>query len=200
MEMTHLKSLLKSHGITQTQLANMLGRDKSAITNLLQGKRQLKASEVVKIANFMNISETEVLGVEPENGLGEMQRIPFSAPPSAKAQLSQHISKQGEGYYVSAGGQVNDRMFAFEVKDESLNLSGFMVGDIVISELGLKIEAGDFVIVQHYEGGGARTLLRRYQPPFLMPHSTISTYDKLHEERESVKIVSPVLRVIRWLK
>lgn len=200
MEMAHLKMLLKSHGVTQTQLAGILGRDKSAITNLLQGKRQLKAPEVLKIAQFLNISESEVLGVEPHNGLGESHRIPFSAAPSAKAQSSGQVVKEGEGYYLSGADEVNERMFAFEVKDDSLNLAGILAGDVVISELGKPVEAGDIVIVQHYEGGGARTLLRRYQPPFLMPHSTISTYDKLHEGREAVKIVAPVLRVMRWLK
>ena len=57
MAMKHLKELLIAKGKTQTELAAVLMRDKSAITNLLQGKRQLKADEVVKIAAFLQVSE-----------------------------------------------------------------------------------------------------------------------------------------------
>lgn len=79
--MEHLRILIKSRGVTQTQLARVLGRDKSAITNLLQGKRQLKAEEVIKIAQFMNISEAEVLGrPAPDQGLS-MPQPPVMAPP-----------------------------------------------------------------------------------------------------------------------
>ncbi|GEM_PF-1980657 len=61
--MQHLKQLLIEKNISQTQLAHILGRNKSAVTNLLQGKRQLKAQEVVKIAAFLGVSESEILGL-----------------------------------------------------------------------------------------------------------------------------------------
>ena len=200
MKLDHLKELLKSHGVTQTQLAQVLGRDKSAVTNMLRGKRQLKAQEVVKIAEYLNISEAEVLGVQPESGIAESTRIPFQGTPSAMVQKSQRIKKDGEEYFFEDDLPEGDKLFALEVKDESLNLSGFVSGDIVISAINQKVENGDFVVIQQYDGGGAKTMLRKYQQPFLVPHSTISTYEKLHEDRETVRIVSPIIKVIRILK
>lgn len=61
---TPLKELLKERGITQTELACILGRDKSVVTKLFQGWRQLKASEAVLIAHHLGVPIARVLGIE----------------------------------------------------------------------------------------------------------------------------------------
>lgn len=53
MSIEKLKELLEAHQVNQTQLARLLGRDKAVITNLLQGRRQLKAEEAVVIARHL---------------------------------------------------------------------------------------------------------------------------------------------------
>ena len=212
MAMEHLKSLLKSQNVSQTQLAMVLGRDKSAVTNLLQGKRQLKAEEVIKISRYLNVPEATVLGIEPVSlassapapsvtplGFSEPEAIPFMAAPTARLQSAQAIQKKGETFYLSGLGSVRPSMYALEVKDESLNLSGFMVGDIVISDMERPAKPGDVVVVQHYVNDAAVTVLRRYDPPYLLPHSTTPDMERLHESRGSVRVVSPVIRLIRLL-
>lgn len=208
MSMEHLKALLKSQNVSQTQLAMVLGRDKSAITNLLQGKRQLKAEEVIKIARHFNVSEAKVLGIEevaPNSfvsspaGMAEGEAIPFMAAPTERSGSAQAIQKKGETYFLNGLGAVTPSMYALEVKDESLNLSGFMIGDIAISDMNRPAKSGDVVVVQHYVNDAAITVLRRYDPPYLLPHSTLPDMERLHEARGSVRVVSPVIRLVRLM-
>lgn len=211
--MKHLKELLVAKGKTQTELAGVLNRDKSAITNLLQGKRQLKADEVVKIAAFLQVSEAEVLGIQPSavsttprrphpspQAFGENAKIPFYGAPSAAIQTSKQIVQEKDSYYFEANHEVNNKTYALEVQDNSMNLQGFMPGDVVISEMELPCKAGDVVIVQKYDNDAAETLLRYYKPPFLEAYSTDGSFERLHEERGNVRLISPVIRLIRLLK
>ena len=225
MSMAHLKTLLLSHGVTQTQLARVLGRDKSAVTNLLQGKRQLKADEVIKIADFLQVSEADVLGTRAAGapptsppasfpvpaaspaghavaagGLEDAVRIPFFAPPSASVTQNAPLEQEGSAFYLEETGQFSPQSFALEVKDESMNLSGFISGDIVICDPSAAATEGRIVIVQQYTNDAAETLIRLYKPPFLLPHSTHQGFPRLHDERANVRIVAPVVKLVRWLR
>lgn len=61
MRLTKLKRLIDKHDVKQTDLARVLGRDKAVVTNLIQGRRQMKADEAIKIAAFLGVSLTDVL-------------------------------------------------------------------------------------------------------------------------------------------
>ena len=70
----------------QSRLANALGRDRSAVSNLLSGKRRLKAHEIALVAQFLECSVADVMtwaGLDPvhgERGFGEMKQATFDAP------------------------------------------------------------------------------------------------------------------------
>lgn len=196
--MRKLKDLLQVHGVAQTDLAKLLGRDKSVITNLLQGKRQLKAQEAVIIAEFLNVPVTEVLGEDaPPEGMDEPAWIPFQQPPANALQKAQNVVKKDQTFYLQESGTFSDKAYAIEVKDDSLNLSGFMPGDIIISELDKPYKKGDVVVVQHYTEDMAESILRNYAPPYLTAHSSNSKYTSIPVDDTSVRIVSPVIRLIR---
>lgn len=212
MAMEHLKSLLKSQDVSQTQLAVVLGRDKSAITNLLQGKRKLKADEVIKIARFLNVPEAKVLGIESVApittssasaasflGMSEGEAIAFMAEPSQQLLASGSIFQKDGRYYLSEATKSTPNTIALEVKDRSLDLSGVMPGDVVIVEMGRPAKPDDVVVVQYYMNDTAQTILRKYQPPFLLPHSSQMDMERLHEARETVRIVGPVVRLVRMM-
>lgn len=206
--MDHLRELLIRCNVSQTELAKVLGRDKSAITNLLQGKRRLRADEVVKIATFLNVSELEVLGINKEKHIDikqetsqppEQEWLPFQSTPSLELQQSHLVMQQGEFYYFYDGKSATDKSYALEVTSNALVLSGFMIGDVVISELDREIRPGDVVVVQHYNNDIAETLLRKYQPPYLVPHSSNPEFKRLHEDRSNVRMISPVIKLVRVL-
>lgn len=199
--MSHLKQLLASHGVSQTDLARILRRDKSVITNLFQGKRQLKADEAMLIARHIGVSVTDVLGI-PQQGPGFMEApllIPFQQEPSTQnRKRSGVVRKEGKFYLeVKDGAAYSPKTYALEMADDSMNMAGIMAGDIVLSELDRPCKAGQVVVAQHYQGRGAKTVIRSYEPPFLLPHSTNAKFKPLSIEHDEVRVVSPVIKLIR---
>ena len=83
------------------------------------------------------------------------------------------------------------------MRDDSLNLGGILPGDVLISELDRPYKNGQVVIAQHYQKNSAVTIVRKLEPPFLIPHSTSPAFKPLQLERDDVRIVSPVLKLIR---
>lgn len=56
MFLENLKKLMAQRGATQSQLAELLGRDNSVITNLFKGERRLALDEAQKIADYFGVS------------------------------------------------------------------------------------------------------------------------------------------------
>ncbi len=199
--MSHLKQLLVKHGVSQTDLARILGRDKSVITNLFQGRRQLKADEATLIAGHIGVPVARILGVQERAGDGFAEPpmlIPFQHEPERCKKMSNVVRKEGKFYLeVGENAGYSPKAYALEVHDDSMNLSGIMAGDIVISELDRPCKPGQVVIAQHYQGRGAKTVIRKYQPPFLMPHSTAPSYKPLSLDHDDARLISPLLKLIR---
>ena len=201
MNRQKLKQLLEDKGVTQTELAKLLGRDKSVITHLLQGKRQLKLEEAIQIADFLGVPLAQLTEGEDAaalvSGMGEPHCIPFQGEPSAQNRQSAQIIRREGGFFLEIHGSLPANAYALEVRDTALELAGFLPGDIVISSLDVACKPGDIVVVQHYRQGSAETLLRRFQPPFLTAHSTDTGFAPLPAEGEQIRVVSPVLQLIR---
>jgi transcriptional regulator with XRE-family HTH domain len=201
MELQRLKQLLGRHGVTQSELAQILGRDKSVVTHLFQGKRMLKADEALRIAKRLGVSVEEVLGSPTPalaEGFEESPLIPFQSAPQKLKRHPQVVQKAGQ-YFLDAQSSPSPKAFALEVRDDSLNLAGILPGDVIISELDVACRAGQIVVVQHYKGAGAETLLRKYEPPFLLAHSTNPDFSPMQVQDKNIRLVAPALRLIRLL-
>lgn len=199
MHLARLKELLETHGITQAELARLLKRDRAVITNLMYGRRNLKANEAVTIANYLNVPVSDLLGLGNAEALAEPSVIPFQHAPSAASRKSRHIIKKKGAYFLETEHASGPKMFALEVRDESLNLAGFLPGDIVIADMDRPLVEGDVAVIQHYhEEDNAETILRRYSPPLLLPHSTQPQFVPLKEKDKSVRIVAPVVKLMRF--
>jgi len=196
----HLKDLLAQHGISQTELAAILGRDKSVVTNLFQGRRQLKADEAGKIAEHLGVSVAEVMGRNEQQAHGFSEHsvlIPFQHAPKSSKKIAGVVQKGGKFFLETENIGYTDKAYALEMSDESMNLAGILAGDIIISELDRPHKNEQLVIAQHYQKGGAGTVIRNYSHPFLVPQSTSLQFQPLHLEHDDVRIVSPVLKLIR---
>ncbi len=200
MNLLPLKQLLARHGISQTDLAHILGRDKAVITNLFQGKRRLKADEAMVIARRIGVPVAQILGIqEQRGGLNEPPLlIPFQHEPQSGKKLANVVKKEGKFYLeIEESKGYSPKAYALEARDDSMNLSGILPGDIVISELDRACKRGQIVVAQHYQGRGAKTILRLYEPPFLMPHSTTASFKPIHLDKEEARVISPVVKLIR---
>lgn len=200
MNLSHLKQLMSQHGLSQTDLARILRRDKSVVTNLFQGKRQLKAEEAMLIARHIGVSVSEILGIaEPAMELMEPAAlVPFQHEPKDWKKHGNVIKKEGK-FFLELGDRrdLSHKSFALQVTDDSLNLLGVLEGDFVLSELDRPCKAGQLVIAQHYQGRGARTVLRKYEPPLLLAHSTTASHKPLSIDQDDVRLVAPVIKLIR---
>lgn len=198
--MSHLKQLLSEHGISQTDLARILGRDKAVITNLFHGRRQLKAEEAMVIARHIGVPVSQILGVSEKGAQGFSEPsvlVPFQHEPLQVKGRSDIVKKDGKYYLEMEKKGYSPKTYALEVRDDSMSLSGIMPGDVIISEMDRPCKAGQIVVAQHYKGRGAETIIRKYTPPFLLPHSMTGSYKPYSLNEDEVRLVSPVLRLIR---
>jgi transcriptional regulator with XRE-family HTH domain len=201
MNLSHLKQLLIKHGITQTDLARILGRDKSVVTNLFQGRRQLKADEAAAIARLIGVPVAHILGIREHSGRQLMEPpllIPFQHEPQQSKKRAGIVKKEDKFYLeVEASADYSAKAYALEVRDDSMNLIGILPGDIIISEMERPCKTGQIVVAQHYQGRGAKTIIRQYDPPFLLPRSMTQTFKPLNLEDGHARLVSPVVKLIR---
>ena len=199
MDMNNLKKLLKECGVSQADLARLLGRDRSVITNLMHGRRQLKAGEAEIIANHLGVAINKIYGgADNVFAASEPTMIPFQSEPTADITCNSQVIKRGKTYYLEANlPEANDRFYAYQVRDNSLNLRGVLKGDVIIAEMDAEYQDNSLVIIQHYIDSGAETLLRYYQKPLLLPYSTSPEHESFSDEQDNVRIVSPVRRLMR---
>jgi transcriptional regulator with XRE-family HTH domain len=200
MNTSHLKKLLIKHGILQIDVARILGRDKSVVTNLLQGKRQLKADEAAVIAKYIGVPVSEVLGVhEPDIGRAMPVLIPFKYEPHHCKKMPNVVKKKGRFYLETSAGEgySPNKSYALEIDDDSMNMAGILRGDLVISEINRPCKSGQIVIAEHYRGREGDTIIRKYKPSFLLPSSMSSAYKPLSLKDDDIRLLSPVLKLIR---
>ena len=195
----------------ETDLANLsraLGRNHAYLQQFVKRGVPKKLPEEVRyqLAGLLGVDQSELL----ESGSGaassnqeapglESPGIPFQHAPKhlLKQRKTHAVSKQGDSYYLAGVIPDSEQSYALEVKDRSMELAGFVPGDVVISELGKKCTEGQYVIVQHYlESGDAETIIREYRAPFLMPRSTDSAFVPIQIADSNIRIVSPVLKKI----
>lgn len=53
--------MLRHKRMSQAELANLMGLDRSQVTRLLNGKRSLKAKEVRPLALLLGVTEKDIL-------------------------------------------------------------------------------------------------------------------------------------------
>jgi transcriptional regulator with XRE-family HTH domain len=101
---------LKRPGKSQTGLAAALGRDKSAVSNIVKGKRQVKAHEIPLIADY--------LGLPPPVGYGASVERTIDAPEGGHDR--EQIDQEASSLFSSAPA---------EVQEAVLTLLRFAVGE-----------------------------------------------------------------------
>lgn len=106
---------LKRPGKTQVGLANALGRSPSAVTDLIQGKRRLRADEIDVVAEYLGLTggvpvvglagagpDGSIQFVDPGGSLGEAPPPPNATPETVAVEVRGH-SMRGiaeDGWFV----------------------------------------------------------------------------------------------------
>ncbi|MER8380687.1 hypothetical protein [Mesorhizobium sp. M1399] len=94
-----------------------------------------------------------------------------------------------------------DNHYRARVMSDVLNLEHIRPGDVLDFDMKLEPRAGDIVVAQHYNlpRAGAETVLRVYQPPYLLTRSSNPAVDQrpMLVDNERVKIMGTFVRLVR---
>lgn len=180
-ERAWLRAAIDATGLKPTPFATRAGIAPSTITRFLAGtsKSGLERRTIELIC--------QTYGLAPP---------PFAATPAAGF-AEPDIAPHTEQPPVFAGVTLTADQYVATVNTSALDLDGVLPGDAILFDMALAPAAGDVVAAQVYRETGAITVLRLYEPPFLVVHTTERTQSArpLLVDGERVKIAA-VARIV----
>lgn len=159
--MAWLDWLVERTGKTLSALA----RDAGVSPNLLTRKKAdggLLSGATIELLT----ATTELPGPDtyllPSSGMAE-DAVPYdSSAPGVDPLIKQMIA-------LALKGRANAAPWHLQTR--ALEGAGYFPGDVVITDNSVRAYAGDAVVAQHYQAGGATTIFRVYEAPYLVSYS-----------------------------
>jgi transcriptional regulator with XRE-family HTH domain len=157
----YLLGVLAKTGWSQTQLAQRAALDPSTLSRFLGGGRAghaLRASTLAKIAAASGVP-LEGEAPAPLAGFAEAEATPLRL--ETRSDIAAIIAG------LAAPGRAID---PWTLNSRALESAGYRPGDVLLVALDEVPLLGDVVCAQIYDWakGGARTVFRLYQPPYLI--------------------------------
>ncbi len=177
MDVNWFKTKQKLAGVTTADIAARLGRDRSIVSHIYNGRQKMSLEWARAFSEALNVSVNEVLeragvldrdeAASMTSGFSDGDAALWVGKPGEMAQVTRTAQTLGGG---RAGIDV------WEVRTDALILSGYLPGDLLLVDTHQsdRCKAGDAVIAQVYNTtqGVATTILRRFQPPILVSATT----------------------------
>jgi repressor LexA len=130
--MNRIKQLRNENGITQRELAKLLGIEISAVSKLEVGRVPLKEEYIIKLASFFNVSTNYLLGIE-----------------TATKRLLPVLGVVKAGYNYLAEQNIIDYINPYMENVDSENFFALLVkGDSMFPHF----NDGDYVVVRKTDG------------------------------------------------
>jgi len=178
------KAQQKRVGVTADEIARRMGRTRSNVSHILNGKQRMSLDWAQAFADVLKVPLAEVL---ERAGAGQPQTARQLASGFAESDAAAWIPHGSDDRQVptmaAAMGQ-RPGVDVWEVKSPALALMGYMPGDymLVDTHAAERVRAGDVVIAQVYDNakGAATTLLRRFEPPVLVAASMAPEDRRVH--------------------
>jgi lambda repressor-like predicted transcriptional regulator len=186
-----IRAVAKELGLTVSALARKSGLAPSTLNKPLNDpyfEGELKQKTLEQIAEFSGIAVLQFPG-RPK-GFAENEAAPYvpgnSGPGSGACIEALCTGRNGRQPWVSRAW--------------SLDLEGILPGDVLITDQNRMARPGDIVCAQIYDHGAGRaeTAFRKYDPPYLIAHSTRGTFKPLLVDDDTVRITGVVDGVLRF--
>ncbi len=154
MDIEWFKSKHKSSGVTQAEMARRLGKTPTFLTRVYAGEQALRIEQATAMARAFGVPLAEILA-----HLGDTDAVAADGDDAWR--------EDRETPEALKGGHSGE---TWVIRRNSLLLAGYAPGDVVYVSHDAKPQSGDAVLVQAYDWsiGGLRTMLRLYEPPFLL--------------------------------
>lgn len=181
------KAQHRRSGVTQTEMAALLGKSSTFMTRLYQGTQSLQNSQAEIMARAFDVPLGELL-----------QRADLATPEQSKS-LTMAFEESRSAYEVrQIEGQTAPSIpseksgMVWRCTTDALSAKGLMPGDLLLIDDKAKPANGDVVIAQIYDWrvGGAETVIRLFAPPFLIrTNGTAQEMRPLMVDNERIVIV-----------
>lgn len=176
-----LERILDLRGWNAAELARQAGVSPSTIGRALKGEKFVMTTATLsKIADAGQIAlPTEITG--SVRGMAEPEATPY-------------------GGLVPDSLDQKDNLDNWQLGARSLDLIGFLPGDIVQVDRKAQARTGDVVCVQIYDQhGGAETVFRSYEPPYVTTRTSDAGSHRKPQivDGERVLIMGVVVKLVR---
>lgn len=163
----------------------------------MNGTRQFKPAELVAIQRILSGPRPDTARLAPETTAPMARTIDLSDPLSGFGDRLPLRSRTNAQLALAFGE--GHQKHAFEVRNDCLNLAGYLPGDFVMVDMTNPESAieGDIVVAQVNTDDPATimSVFRRFEPPFLVPVSSDRTH-KTYSIRENSTIMG--IAVASW--
>lgn len=167
------KQQQKRVGVTAEDIAARLGRSRSNVSHILNGKQRMSLEWAKAFADVLQVPIATVL---EKSGAANSETAQRVSPGFAEAEAAPW---SGQGAEHDRNRRIAEMMGArsgvdlWSVRGNGMLLGGYRSGDFILVDTHASERArrGDDVIAQIYRHGGARTVFRRFEPPVLLPLS-----------------------------
>lgn len=177
MDTKWFKQQQKKAGVTAEDIAKRMGKSRTNVSHIYSGNQRMSIEWAKAFAHVLAVPIDEVLersgALEPKeassvpSGMAEGDATPWQGNKDTDKNVSPALSLFGGD---RAGVDV------WKVQSKSIQLLGFMPDDFILidTHAAESCEYGDIVVAQIYDwkAGSARTVLRRYEPPLIIPATT----------------------------
>lgn len=190
----YVNHVLQRTGWTQSELAARAGLDPSTLSRFLSGTREghaLRPRSLNKIETVSGIGfdSGDATEAAPQQGFGESEATPLLVEAqSTMALVIQSLSRQ------------QPNIDPWILRSRALEGAGYRPGDVLMVALGETPLSGDVVCAQVYDwsSGGAETVFRIFEPPYLVAASSDPKYLRPHVVDDAkVHIKGVVIHAVR---
>lgn len=175
MDELWFKSQQKRAGVNAKDIADICGKDRSVVSKIYKRKQPMTMEWARAFSKALNVSVADVLehaGITTAAerlslpaGFSDGEAAPWHGPEIARNRIAPMVTALGGG---------RPGVDVWQIMTDSLWLHGLLKGDfcLVDTHLSERTRAGDLVMAQVYEAGGATTVVRRHEPPVLIKDTT----------------------------
>ena len=170
------KQQQRKAGVTADEIAQKMGRTRSAVSHIYMGRQQMSLEWAKAFAEVLQVPLDEVLR---RAGVADGPTAQALSPGFSDSDAAAWVPKPGEGQRVKTLAEAfgaRPGVDIWQVRTPAMGLQGLLPGDFILvdTHAAERVRPGDLVVAQVYDNarGGATTILRRFEPPVLVAAST----------------------------
>lgn len=183
MDAEWFKKRQKLLGLTSFDLGEAIGRDRTAISKIINGSQRVTLDQARVLAEKLGVTLAEMVERSGMAGGQVAQALsPGFAESDATAWIPSGMAEAGPVRSVAEALGQRPGVDVWRVKSRAMALAGLLEGDYFLLDThqSERVKPADVVVAQIYSRNGASTVLRRLEPPVLVAASADPAEGRVH--------------------